>query len=288
MNGLQRPTRDLVEVATMSATRSNGLAADRRIRVEVQVLPRLDWRDLRSLWLALEELGVDTIYASDHFHDAYDLEAGNNFECWTLLAAMAEVTERVELGPLVSGSSFRNPNLLADMARTIDHVSGGRLILGMGAGWWRREFYEYGFEWGTASSRGRILESAVETVVDRLPKLIPAPVRPIPILVGGVGEKITLKVAARHAAIWHGSGDPDTYRHKLDVLEQWCAEIGRDPAEIERAMFMNQPELRDPDVYLELGVTRFGALLGGPSYDLGFIRELLAWRDREAARTAPA
>jgi alkanesulfonate monooxygenase SsuD/methylene tetrahydromethanopterin reductase-like flavin-dependent oxidoreductase (luciferase family) len=188
----------------------------------------------------------------------------------------------------VSGSSFRNPNLLADMARTVDHVSGGRLVLGMGSGWWRREFYEYGYDWGTPGSRGRVLERNVDAVVERLSKLIPPPVRHIPILVGGVGEKITLKVVAQHADIWHASGEPDVYRHKLEVLENWCTEVGRDPLEIERAMFMNQPKIRDPDVYLDLGVTRFGALLGGPSFDLGFLKELLAWRDREAAREAPA
>jgi probable F420-dependent oxidoreductase len=255
-----------------------------RIRVEVQILPRLEYAELRALWLEMEELGVDTVYASDHFFDPYDWRGGKNFECWSLLAAMAEATEHVELGSLVSGSSFRNANLLADMARTVDHISEGRLILGIGSGWWRREFFAYGYDWGTAGSRGRVLEDAVETVVDRLGKLNPPPVRRIPILIGGVGEKVTLRVAARRADIWHGSGDPEAYRHKAHVLERWCLDIGRDPREIERAMFMNQPEVLDPDVYRALGVGRFQVLLGGPQYDLGFLKELLAWRDRETAR----
>lgn len=259
----------------------------RRIRIETQVLPRVDYRDLRSLWLEVEELGVDTIYTSDHFLDPYDWRGGKNLECWTFLAAMAEATERVELGSLVSGSSFRNANLLADAARTVDHVSGGRLILGIGSGWWKREFFEYGYEWGTAESRDRVLERTVEAVADRLSKLISPPLRRIPILVGGVGEKVTLRVAARHADIWHGAGDPEAYRHKADVLARWCREVGRDPDEIERAVFMNQPKVLDPDVYRALGVTRLGVLLGGPDYDLGFLEELLAWRDRQLA-AAPA
>jgi probable F420-dependent oxidoreductase len=257
---------------------------EHRLRVEVQVLPRLEYGELRVLWQQLEELGVDTIYGADHFLDPYDHVGGNNYECWTLLAAMAEVTQRIELGPLVSNASFRNANVVADMARTVDHISGGRLILGLGSGWWRREFYEYGFEWGTPGSRGRVFESAVDTIVDRLGKLVPAPVRRIPILIGGGGEKITLRVTAKHAEIWHGSGNAETYRHKVSVLEHWCAEAGRDPNEIERAMFMNQPERLDLDLYRGLGINRFGALIGGPSFDLGFLKELLSWRDREAAR----
>jgi alkanesulfonate monooxygenase SsuD/methylene tetrahydromethanopterin reductase-like flavin-dependent oxidoreductase (luciferase family) len=172
------------------------------------------------------------------------------------------------------------------MARTVDHVSGGRLILGIGSGWWRREFYEYGYEWGTPGSRGRVLEQTVDTVVDRLSKLFPPPLRRIPILIGGVGEKITLRVTARSADVWHGSGDPEAYRRKAEVLAHWCSEVGRDPTEIERGIFVNQPEVRDPDQYRALGVTRFGVLVGGPTYDLGFLKELLAWRDRLLAGPA--
>jgi probable F420-dependent oxidoreductase len=250
-----------------------------RVHVDVQVMPHDDYRTLRRVWLEAEELGADAIFGADHFVDPYLGRRGKNFECWTLLAAMAVHTERVEIGPLVTGSSFRNPNLVADMARTVDHVSDGRLILGMGAGWFERDFTEYGFEWGTRQSRGERLAADVATIAQRLDKLNPPPVRPIPMLVGGVGEKITLKVVAEHADIWHGSGNPETYRHKASVLERWCAELGRDPADIQRAVFINQPHELDPDEYLALGVTRFGVLLTGPDYDLAPLREAIAWRD---------
>src|SRR5262249_10709431 len=157
------------------APRPGACAPRLLIRVETQVLPRLEYRELRSLWCELEELGVDTIYGADHFLDPYDWREGGNVECWSLLAAMAEATEQVELGPLVCAAAFRNAHLLADMARTVDHISDGRVILGIGSGWWRREFYEYGYEWGTPVSRGRVLDETVEKVVYRLAKLIPPP-----------------------------------------------------------------------------------------------------------------
>jgi alkanesulfonate monooxygenase SsuD/methylene tetrahydromethanopterin reductase-like flavin-dependent oxidoreductase (luciferase family) len=116
-------------------------------------------------------------------------------------------------------------------------------------------------------------------VVARLGKLNPPPVRPIPILIGGSGERITLRIAACHAQIWHGSGDPATYQRKVAVLERWCREVGRDASEIERAIFINQPEVRDPDAYLALGVTRFGVLMSDIDHDTGFVREMLSWRD---------
>lgn len=241
--------------------------------------------------MAAEELGVDLVTVWDHFFPLFGDPDGKHFEAWTLLAGFAEVTSRVELAPLVTPVSYRNPDLLADMARTVDHVSGGRVVLGLGAGWAERDYVEYGYgPLPAAGERLDALEAALPRIRRRLERLNPPPVRRMPLLIGGSGPKRTLRLVARHADIWHGIGPPEELATRTAVLDEWCATEGRDPGEIERSTVAGAPTSTttpsvavSPDVLgpqlVASGFTLLNVRSSGPALDLGNLRDWLAFRD---------
>ena len=253
-------------------------------RIAVQLQPQhADYAQIRDAVLRAEEIGVDVIFNWDHFFPLSGDPDGKHFECWTMLGAWAEQTSRVEIGALVTCNSYRNPELLADMARTIDHISGGRLILGIGAGWFEKDYDQFGYEFGTPGTRLAALAEDMPRIRKRLAAANPAPTREIPILVGGGGEKKTLRIVAEHADIWHSFGDVETLTRKSAILDEHGAAVGRDTASlVERSVEVSRHTPAEvADGLVAAGATLFTVGVSGPDYDLTRASEWVAWRDAQ-------
>ena len=263
-----------------------------RVAVQIQPADTPDYATWRQTVLDAERIGVDVIFGYDHFHapfiesiaDAKPVLAPvqpdvNNFEGWTALASWGEITTRAELGLLVSGMGYRNPDLLADMARTVDHISGGRAVLGVGAGWYEKDYTTYGFDFGTVTSRADLFDEGLLRIERRLGQLHPAPLRKIPILIGGSGPKRTLPAVARHADIWHTFLPLHSYREASARVAELAAGFGRSDSDIERSTFWTGP--RAADDYLAAGATLFHTEVRAAdgTYDLSTVEKMVDWRD---------
>jgi probable F420-dependent oxidoreductase len=261
-----------VSESSASGERDTGVGG---FKVGVQLEPQHCTIDqLRDAWRSADGMGVDSIWTWDHFFPLTGDPDGAHFEGWSLLAGMACDTRRASIGVLVGCNSYRSPDLLADMARTIDHLSGGRVILGLGAGWFERDYDEYGFDFGTAASRVAALEEGIVRVKRRLATLSPPPAGRLPLLIGGEGERLILRYAAQYADMWNGFGPVETFLRKNGVLDAWCEKIGRDRGTIERTVLLSDDDLPRIDDFVEAGAQHLIVPAGVP-FDLSTLRRVL-------------
>jgi len=259
----------------------------RPLRVAAQLHPQQGgFPALLDAAVRADRMGYDVVYNWDHFYPLYGKRDGAHFECLTTLAAFAQATTRAEIGPLVLCNTYRNPNLVADMARTIDHVSGGRFVLGLGAGWFRRDYDEYGYEFSTTASRIRALGTAIPVMQERLERLNPPPVRKMPILIAGTGTTLTIPLVARHADVWHARFPDHAAEEEepLAALLAECERIGRDPGEIEFGCGIDPNDLdrflaEEAPTLVEMGFTQFTLGFNGPDWRVEDGARWLAWRD---------
>jgi probable F420-dependent oxidoreductase len=234
------------------------MATTPRFKVGVTIHPQqCTIAELRDAWRRVDELSVDSIWFWDHFFPLYGDPNGNHYECWSLLAAAAMDTRAPQIGPMVTSIGYRNPDLIAYMAGTIDQLSGGRFVLGLGAGWFQRDYDEFGFEFGDTPYRLRTLIDALPRIKERLQKLRPPPAGPMPILIGGGGVKVTLRLVAEHAQMWNSSQGLEDFAYKSKVLDEWCAKLGRDPKEIERTANVSTASPREIEQWLQAGLQHF-------------------------------
>ena len=201
----------------------------------------LSWERWRHLCEDAETLGFDSLRRSDHLISLMDAPERDCIETWASLALAAEWTKRIEFGPMVSPMTFRHPAILAKMAAAVDVLSGGRVILGIGAGWNENEHREFRIPFPTQRERFDVLDAAIPVMRETWNRSNPKPIRnPMPLLMGGTGEKRTLPMVARDAAEWNLSRlDRDMYVQRRDFLEACCREIGRDPSSIRHSVMTN-------------------------------------------------
>ena len=221
-----------------------------------------DWPALREAGIRADRLGYDSLWTWDHLYPIVGDHTGSMFEGWLTLAAWAEATERVTVGLMVGANPFRNPALVAKMATTLDHISGGRAVLGIGGAWFETEHRAFGIEFGgSPGERLRWLDEAAQIMRGMLHgerpsgdrfyathEVInqPAPIQAhVPLLIGGGGEKKTLRIVARYAHACNLGGGFETVKRKDEILRRHCEEVGRDESEIERTVGAGTCIIRD-------------------------------------------
>ncbi|MGN6796138.1 MAG: TIGR03560 family F420-dependent LLM class oxidoreductase [Streptosporangiaceae bacterium] len=257
--------------------------ADMRYGLKLSQNATID--ELRAVWGVADGAGFDHCWCMDHLASLGPRDDGPIFEAWTLLAGMAVATSRTRIGCMVTGNTYRHPAVLAKAAVTVDHLSGGRLEFGLGAGWAENEHTMLGLPFGTKGDRADWLEEACEVIRSlwtqertsldgsqyKLTGAVAEP-KPVqqpypPIWIGGSGRQRTLRITARYADVWNAAGgSPDEVAEASAVLDQRCAEIGRDPAQIRRSVQIRVTDATDEllkraESYRAVGVTEVVLIL---------------------------
>jgi F420-dependent oxidoreductase-like protein len=224
------------------------------------------WADFLDVWRAADDIELfESAWTMDHFYPLTPPLDGTHLESWAVLAAMAQATKRLRLGCMVNGMHYRHPAVTANAAATLDHISGGRFNLGLGAGWFEPESRAYGIPLGSLKERFDRFDEGLEVITSLLTneftnfsgkyyqftdaRCEPKPVQSrIPIVIGGRGPNRTLPAAAKWADMWDMAGpeSPAQWKSTSEILDQRCAEVGRDPAEIRRSVHLMWPEEADP------------------------------------------
>ena len=250
--------------------------------------------DYVRAWQYADQLGVDSIWNWDQFLPLRRPQR-SHIRGLDRLGRMRHAHSSGPNRESCLSIAYRNPALLSAMARTLDHLIGGRLVLGIGAGWFERDYEEYGFEFGTAAQRLRELESGVEIIKRRWLQDEPRPLRgTIPILIGGSGEKVTLRIVAQHADLWHSFGSPTEWSRKNQILDNWCVRTERPKEAIERIASIadesSQAPVRDMqshydmlEAYVAAGADHILYGLGAP-FNFEPIEALLRWREQPSNR----
>lgn len=233
---------------------------------------------------AAEELGYDSVWLFDHFHTVPVPTQEVTFECWTSTAALARDTKRVRIGQIVTCNGYRNPALLAKMASTVDVLSHGRLNFGIGAGWYEHEYKAYGYEYPDAPTRLRYLREGLQVILKmwseeeayfegnyyhvrgaiNQPKGVQKP--HIPLLIGGSGEKVTLKLVAQYGDACNiGYLEPEATARKFEIMRKHCEDVGRNYNDIQRTIMLNCSIAEtDEQAYQRAQAANFARNVGGP------------------------
>ncbi len=260
-------------------------------------LTNTTWDDVLTLWRHADATGWDAACVTDHFMPNTRDRVGDSLEAWTTLSALATIVPRMRIGTIVLGNTYRQPAVLAKMAATLDVISGGRLLFGLGGAWQQNEHEAYGIPFGTVGERLGRLDEACQVIkslwtkdrssfkgryyqLDDAPLLPKAVQRPHPeLMIGGAGEKVTLKIVARHADHWNVWGGPEILARKGRILDEYCAAVGRDPKSLTRSADMALALTDDPTEVDRVGAAvskRMGyapavvgdLLLGGPAREI--------------------
>jgi F420-dependent oxidoreductase-like protein len=214
------------------------------------------WDDMLAIWQKADGWGYDSLWNFDHFFAIFVDPTNPCFEGWTTLSALAQATKRARIGSLVNGNTYRNPCLTAKMAATLDHVSHGRLNFGIGAGWFQQEHDAFGMDFKTVPGRLAALDEALEIikgmftqpkttvhgrhyrVTDAIgePKPVQKPYPPI--MIGGTGEKVLLRIVAKHADMWNAAGSAEFMAQKIDIIRRHGEKVDRDTDRIEKTVMM--------------------------------------------------